>query len=157
MTPTPPLPDGDAATASASEHIVLAAGGVVIDRRGDEQRVLVVHRPAYDDWSLPKGHIDAGESPAAAAVREVVEETGVEARIVQELGSTVYSIGSRVKQVHWFLMERAPGASEPAERVPDAEVDGAAWWATEVAVRRLTHAADQELVRSAVSAPAQDS
>ena len=144
MTPAQQLPDPD--------HVVLAAGGIVIDRRHGQQRVLVVHRPAYDDWSLPKGHLEAGEAPAAAALREVAEETGVLARIVGGLGTTQYPVGPKLKQVHWFLMERTPDASEPSDRDADTEVDVATWWGADVAQRELTHAADRELVRSAIAA-----
>jgi 8-oxo-dGTP pyrophosphatase MutT (NUDIX family) len=156
MTPAPPPPDGDDGATSGSEHLVLAAGGVVLQRLAGEHHVLVVHRPNYDDWSLPKGHVDAGESTAAAAMREVAEETGVEVRVVRELGTTEHPIGARRKRVHWFLMERTPNATEPAERAADAEVDEAAWWATHVAMQRLTYPADQELVRSAIAASVQD-
>jgi len=155
MNATPPLLDDDDDARSGREHLVLAAGGVVVDRRAGEERVLVVHRPAYDDWSLPKGHVDSGESPAAAAVREVTEETGVEVRIIRELDPTEYPIGSRMKQVRWFLMERTPDTADPAERTADEEVDEAAWWDADVAVRLLTHPADRELVLSAIEASAQ--
>ena len=61
---------------------VEAAGGVVLDGEG---RVAVVHRPRHDDWSLPKGKLDPGESFEDAALREVEEETGVRGRLVREL------------------------------------------------------------------------
>jgi len=134
-----------------AEPRVSAAGGVVLDRRGGQERILVVHRPAYGDWSLPKGHIDAGEDAAAAALREVAEETGVAPRIIGELGSTEYRLGPVVKQVHWFLMARDPNAAEPDERTADGEVDIAAWWGADVAEQRLTHDADRALVRRALA------
>lgn len=151
MTPAPSLPVGGDEVVPGPGDFVPAAGGVVIDGRNGQRRVLVVHRPAYGDWSLPKGHIDAGETPATAAAREVVEETGVAVRIVRELGTTEYAIGPRIKRVHWFLMERAPDAMEPDERPSDVEVDIAAWWDTDAADRRLTHAQDRELVRRALT------
>jgi len=151
MTFAPELPDDRSEPAAGSGLLVTAAGGVVIDHRGGEQRVLVVHRPAYDDWSLPKGHVEAGEDPREAALREVAEETGVAARIVGELAMTRYRVGQQDKQVHWFLMDRAPGSAEPQSRAPDAEVDIAAWWDTTVAQQRLTHAADRTLLSSALA------
>ena len=157
MTAAQQLPVNEPDGIVTSGALVLAAGGVVVDRRDGGQRVLVVHRPAYDDWSLPKGHIDAGETPSAAALREVTEETGVAARIVRELGTTQYRSGTLHKQVHWFLMERTPDSAEPTERTADAEVDVAAWWDADMAQRELTHPADRRLVRSAVEPPSQAS
>src|SRR3954470_10760122 len=71
-----------------TEHEVLAAGGVVV-RDG---RVAVVHRPKYDDWSLPKGKLDPGEGFEEAALREVEEETGMRCRLGRELPSTEYQL-----------------------------------------------------------------
>jgi 8-oxo-dGTP diphosphatase len=155
MTPAPPPPDGDD-VASGPEVLLLAAGGVVVDRRDGTPRVLVVHRPAYDDWSLPKGHVDAGEATTAAALREVAEETGVAAHIIGGLGATEYPVGPGRKRVHWFLMEPLPDAAEPAERTADLEVDVAMWWDAETAAQRLTHPEDRALVREALVASPQD-
>jgi len=66
---------------------VRAGGGVVLDPEG---RVALVHRPRYDDWTLPKGKLDRGESFEDAAVREVEEETGMRCRLVRELPSSEY-------------------------------------------------------------------
>jgi 8-oxo-dGTP diphosphatase len=140
-----------------AEPRVLAAGGVVLDRRGRQARILVVHRPAYGDWSLPKGHVDAGEDAATAALREVAEETGVAARILGELDSTEYRLGPVVKRVRWFLMARDPDAKEPDERTADREVDVATWWDANVAQQRLTHEADRALIRSALASAAEAS
>src|SRR4051812_28786950 len=81
---------------------VRAAGGLVV-RDG---AVAVVHRPRYDDWSLPKGKLDPGESWEEAAVREVEEETGVRARIVAELEPSRYrDRKGRPKIVRWYRMD----------------------------------------------------
>src|SRR4051812_2537023 len=66
---------------------VRAAGGVVVH----EDRLAVVHRPRYDDWSLPKGKLDAGESWEDAALREVAEETGLRCRLLDELPAVPYT------------------------------------------------------------------
>ena len=66
--------------------VVRAAGGVVV-RDG---RVLLVHRPKYDDWTFPKGKAEEGESDEECAVREVAEETGLRCTLAQELGATEY-------------------------------------------------------------------
>jgi len=145
-----PLPPDGAAAAT-----VVAAGGVVLEGSGADRRVLVVHRPAYDDWTLPKGHVDPGEDVDAAALREVVEETGVRARIVREAGSTEHLVrlreGEARKVVHWFVM-RPDGADsgDPARRAPDDEVDHVEWWPTDVALRRLTHVGDRSLLSRVV-------
>src|ERR671915_2359890 len=94
---------------------VQAAGGVVV-RDG---KVLLVHRPRYDDWTLPKGKLDPGESFEDAALREVEEETGVRCRLVRELPPTRYEVGGHPKIVRYWQME--PEAE--GEFVPNEETD----------------------------------
>jgi len=118
---------------------VRAAGGVVV-RDGT---VLVVHRPRYDDWSLPKGKLDDGESWEEAALREVLEETGVGGRLVRELDDDRYiDRKGRPKRVRWWLMEAV--AVDGHE--PDEEVDEVRWVALEEAARLLSYAHDRALV-----------
>lgn len=129
---------------------LVAAGGVVLAGDGPGARVLVVHRPAYDDWSLPKGHVDAGETFAETARREVAEETGVAASVVGDAGTTSHALlragVPAHKQVHWFVMRPDADAADPAARTPDDEVDRAAWWAVADALRDLTHAGERTLL-----------
>jgi 8-oxo-dGTP diphosphatase len=118
---------------------VRAAGGVVV-RDG---RVAVVHRPRYDDWSLPKGKLDPGESWEDAAVREVEEETGVRASIVGELETSRYvDDKGRDKTVRWYRME----ALEEGPFTPDHEVDQLRWLAPQEARALLTYDHDRALV-----------
>jgi 8-oxo-dGTP diphosphatase len=118
---------------------IRAAGGVIV-RDG---HVVAVHRPRYDDWSLPKGKLDPGESWEDAALREVEEETGLHCRIVSELYPARYSDRKgRPKTVRYFLMEVE--AEEPF--TPDDEVDEVAWVPIEEADRRLTYPHDRALV-----------
>jgi len=138
-------------TGPDTDPVIVAAGGVVLDATGPERRVLVVHRPAYDDWSLPKGHVDPGEPLVTTAVREVLEETGVLARAVGDAGTTQHLVvrdGTPAhKRVHWFLMHPDPDApGDPTTRPPDAEVDRAAWWTLDDALRDLTHAGERALL-----------
>jgi 8-oxo-dGTP pyrophosphatase MutT (NUDIX family) len=101
---------------------VRAAGGLVL-RRGDDGtgEILVVHRPAYGDWSFPKGKLEAGESEEDAAVREVEEETGLRCRLEREVATTRYRDGSgRPKTVRYWLMTPVGGALAPAHEVDDA-------------------------------------
>jgi 8-oxo-dGTP diphosphatase len=118
---------------------VRAAGGVVV-RDGE---VLVVHRPRYDDWSLPKGKLQDGESWEAAAVREVQEETGVAGRLLVELDDDHYiDRKGRPKRVRWWQMESV--AESP--RDPDDEVDQVRWVPLGDAVDLLSYAHDRALV-----------
>lgn len=129
---------------------VRAAGGVVL-RAGTNgvPEVLVVHRPSYDDWSLPKGKLDPGESWHEAAVREVWEETGVTARLGVELPSTHYHdrIG-RTKQVRWWTMPML----RDDHREPDGEVDEQRWVPAEEVQDLLSYDDDRRLVRQALEA-----
>jgi len=122
---------------------VRAAGGLVV-RDGT---VAVVHRPKYDDWSLPKGKLDPGESWEEAAVREVEEETGVRARIVAELEPAHYrDRKGRPKTVRWYRMEvEHAGAFEP-----DAEVDELRWLAPADARGLVSYDHDRALLGTLV-------
>ena len=116
-----------------------AAGGVVL-RDG---RIVVVHRPKYDDWSLPKGHLDPGESWEEAALREVEEEAGVRATIVRELEPARYTTPKgRPKVVRYWVMDYADG-----EFAPNDEVDEVRWLAPAEACDLLTHDTDRAVVR----------
>jgi 8-oxo-dGTP diphosphatase len=120
-----------------------AAGGVVV---GDDDRIALVHRPRYDDWSLPKGKLDPGEAPEAAALREVEEETGVRARLVRELPPVEYrDAKDRPKRVRYWLMdvERDLGFE------PNDETDELRWLAPDDAVALLSYARDRAVVEAA--------
>lgn len=121
-----------------------AAGGIVTRADADGRSVLVVHRPQYDDWSLPKGKLDPGETPAMAAVREVHEETGVRVGITGRVARTEYSDHrQRAKVVHYFAMT---AADAPDPRAPDDEVDVVEWWPFDRAVAELTYPRDRSLL-----------
>ena len=124
---------------------VLAAGGVVVR---DDGRVAVIHRPRYDDWSLPKGKLDPGESFEDGAVREVLEETGVRGRIVSELEPTSYvDRKGRDKLVRWYRMELD---GDPAAFAPNEEVDELRWVTPAEAGALLSYDHDRALVRTLV-------
>lgn len=118
---------------------VLAAGGVVWRRNSDGTlEVVLVHRPRYDDWSLPKGKLDPGETDEEAALREVEEETCVVAAIGPELPTTTYLDRSgKHKRVRYWAMTVVSGAPGPAN-----EVDRAEWVPFEEAARRITYQRD---------------
>jgi 8-oxo-dGTP diphosphatase len=124
---------------------VLAAGGVVVR---DDGRIAVIHRPRYDDWSLPKGKLDAGESFEQGALREVWEETGVRGRIVAELAPTRYvDRKGRDKVVQWYRMDIDGAAPEFA---PNDEVDELRWLTPAEALELLDYDHDRTLVETVV-------
>jgi 8-oxo-dGTP diphosphatase len=119
------------------EH-VHAAGGVVL-RDG---QVAVVHRPRYDDWSLPKGKLDPNESFEDAALREVEEETGLRCRLVRELPAVQYEVRGRPKLVRYWAMEVA----EETLFMPNDEVDEVRWLEPQEALALLSYDRDREPV-----------
>ena len=123
--------------------LVRAAGGVVLRAGKSGPEVLVVHRPRYDDWSLPKGKLDQGEKYRAAALREVEEETGYCCELGEELEAARYVDGSgRPKKVRWFLMAPLKG-----EFKANDEVDRIKWLSLESAEHKLDYSHDQVLIR----------
>jgi 8-oxo-dGTP diphosphatase len=130
---------------SAFPRHVQAAGGVIL-RDG---KVCVIHRPDYEDWSLPKGKLDAGESHEDAALREVHEETGLRCTLGPELSSQDYTDRKgRPKTVRWWAMQVV--ADEGL--TPSEEVDERRWIPVAQAETFLTYEHDRELVREAQEA-----
>jgi 8-oxo-dGTP diphosphatase len=130
--------NGVEAAAEDALSVVRAAGGIVV-RDG---RVLLVHRPKYDDWTLPKGKAEAGEPDEDCALREVHEETGLECELGRELGVTKYvDSRGRPKRVRWWLMRPLAG-----EFVPGSEVDEIRWLDAEAAREQLSYDRDVELL-----------
>ena len=119
---------------------VEAAGGIVVDEAG---RVAIVHRPRYDDWSLPKGHLETGETAEDAALREVFEETGLSCRIIGSAGETQYrDRKGRPKRVRYFSMSITAGSFLVNDEVDELR------WIDESGIDELSYAFDAELVRS---------
>ncbi|MBX6391742.1 MAG: NUDIX hydrolase [Frankia sp.] len=123
-----------------------AAGGVVWRWAEDDGvEIAVVHRPHYDDWSLPKGKIDKGETWLGAAVREVREETGLAVEVGRLLGDEAYVVrrgGRPVRKVVRYWAMRAVGG----EFTPNDEVDELRWLAPEKAEELLSHEGSREIV-----------
>jgi 8-oxo-dGTP diphosphatase len=127
------------------DPLVPAAGGVVVRRAPRGLEIVVVHRPKYDDWSLPKGKLDPGELFEAAALREIAEETGLRCRRLRELSPVRYrDAAGRPKLVRYWLMEAREGTI--GQRVPDAEIDEVRWVDLEEARTLLSYERDRALL-----------
>jgi 8-oxo-dGTP diphosphatase len=123
---------------------VHAAGGLVTR---DDGAVAVVHRRRYDDWSLPKGKLDRGESFEDAALREVAEETGLRCRLGRALGETSYQDRKdRTKLVRYYEMH-----PEGGEFTPNDEVDEMRWLSPDDALEQLSYEFDRRLVSQQLS------
>jgi len=130
---------------------VRAAGTVVWRPAADGLQVAVVHRPRYDDWSLPKGKLHEGEQPVAAAVRETAEETGFTVALSRRLPAVDYQVAGRHKQAAYWLARRTGG-----EFAPGDEVDELAWLTPESARRRLSYPNDRRVVQAVEAAAIPD-
>ena len=109
-------------------------------------RIAIIHRPRYDDWSLPKGGVDAGESHIQAAFREVLEETGVKAILGPEIGTVDYEVNGVTKEVRYWLAE----ADQFNAATPNPEeVDAIEWLSISDAINKLSNSDDREIVRMA--------
>ncbi|MFN0028060.1 MAG: NUDIX hydrolase [Acidimicrobiales bacterium] len=128
----------------------VAPAALDVDVDVDVVEVVVVHRPHRQDWSLPKGHLEAGETPADAALREVLEETGYRARLGPALGTTSYrDHKGRPKMVWYFAMQLGgggDGADEPAAELHDGEVDEVVWLSLADARARVSYDSDREVL-----------
>jgi 8-oxo-dGTP diphosphatase len=127
---------------------VLAAGAVVLRKHSDD--VLLVHRPKYDDWSFPKGKLDRGEHATSAAVREVLEETGLPIRLGRPLADQRYPVaGGRNKTVHYWV-GRVAGDDDVSDYAPNHEIDEVAWVGRKKAAKLLTYPRDRDTLREAL-------
>lgn len=124
-------------------RVVRAAGGVVV-RPGPAGTVelAVIHRPDYDDWTIPKGKLEQGETAEEAALREVWEETGFRCELGRPLGCTAYiDRRGRDKIVCYWLMHPSGGRFTPSD-----EVDQLRWLTVEEALALLSYERDRVLL-----------
>ena len=144
-------------TPSSATKVVLAAGAVLWrpaeEATDDDPRggplVAVVHRPQYDDWSLPKGRVDPGETEPVTAVREVLEETGYVAELGRRLAAVSYPLAHGTKHVRYWAARTLGG-----EFTPNDEVDQLVWLSAKDALKRLQYADDRKVLRRFVKQPA---
>ena len=129
---------------TAANGVVRAAGGVVTRPGADgEPELLLVHRPKYDDWTLPKGKAEPGETDEETALREVEEETGLDCELGEEVGVSEYEDASgRPKRVRYFAMK--PGREQEAG--PHNEIDAVRWVPLTRARDALSYGRDVEIV-----------
>lgn len=129
---------------------IFAAGAVLWRPDGEsEPLVAVVHRPRYDDWSLPKGKVDPGETEPVTAVREIEEETGYACELGRRLASVSYPIANGTKKVQYWAA-RALGGDFTA----NSEVDELEWLPVELAMKRLQYPDDRKVLRRFTKVPA---
>ena len=145
----PPEASATGPDVADTDGAIRAGGGVVWSPWGERGvQIVLVHRPRYNDWTLPKGKAMPGESGAACALREVREETGLSCSLGEELVSTSYvDSKGRCKTVRYWAMEPIGGSFAPSD-----EVDEIRWMPLPEAVRLLTYERDVEVV-NALTAP----
>ncbi len=128
-----------------SPQQVLAAGAVLWRPGADgplRPDIAVIHRPRYDDWSLPKGKVDPGETEAVTAVREIHEETGYHAQLGRRLMSVTYPVEQATKKVHYWAARAGDG-----EFSPNDEVDKLLWLPVGDAMTKLRYPHDRKVLR----------
>jgi 8-oxo-dGTP pyrophosphatase MutT (NUDIX family) len=130
---------------------VLAAGAVLWRSNGDSAapEVAIIHRPRYDDWSLPKGKVDPGETEPVTAVREIQEETGYSSRLGRRLAAVSYPVEQGIKKVRYWAATTVDG-----EFTPNAEVDDLKWLPVADAMKQLEYPHDRKVLRRFIKQPA---
>lgn len=129
---------------------VYAAGAVLWRPNGDPAapEIAIVHRPRYDDWSLPKGKVDPGETEPVTAVREVCEETGYTAHLGRRLASVSYPVEEGIKKVRYWAARKVGG-----DFSPNAEVDELKWLPVSEAMKQLEYPHDRKVLRRFMKFP----
>ena len=124
---------------------LIQAAGAVLWRKSSESEIeiAVIHRPRYDDWSLPKGKVENNESHIATAYREVLEETGYTSTFGPEIGVVIYKLEGAPKEVRYWAAQ----ASDIQEGSPNPkEVDQLEWLSPKLAKERLTNKDDRKII-----------
>ncbi|MEO3757199.1 NUDIX hydrolase [Mycobacterium sp. B14F4] len=133
-----------------ADKAVFAAGAVLWRPNGDPDvpEIALIHRPRYDDWSLPKGKVDPGETEPVTAVREVREETGYTAHLGRRLTSVNYPVEEGTKKVRYWAARHVRG-----EFTPNDEVDELKWMPVSEAMNQLGYPHDRKVLRRFMKSP----
>ncbi|WP_279101156.1 NUDIX hydrolase [Gordonia bronchialis] len=134
---------------SKPEKTVWAAGGVLWRPTADGVEVGIVHRPRYDDWTLPKGKGESGETLIDTAVREIAEETGYSVRLGRHLRDVSYDLDHARKHVRYWSARAVGGEFEA-----NHEVDDLRWLDVTKAPQHLSYALDRKILREFTRLPA---
>ncbi len=151
----PETKPGTISTRAPQRRKITSAGGVVLRGQQDNLEVLLIAVKNGKVWSLPKGKQEPGEQLPQTALREVLEETGIQAKIHAHIGSIRYHFTVKddaepvtiTKEVHHFLMEYVGGECCPQQE----EVDDVAWVPIEEAARRLLHQNERDALTKALA------
>lgn len=138
--------------AAAVKKSPILAAGAVLWRPGEHTgtpEIAVIHRPRYDDWSLPKGKVDPGETEPVTAVREIEEETGFRAHLGRRLSTVAYPVDNGTKKVRYWAARCVSG-----EFAANHEVDELKWLPPEQAMSALVYPHDRKVLRRFLKLPA---
>jgi 8-oxo-(d)GTP phosphatase len=127
-------------------RLIRAAGCIVWRHGRRDVEVVLVHRPRWNDWSFPKGKLDPGEPPIAAAVREVAEETGLEVRVGPRLPDQQYVVNGGTPKVVQYWAAEPPKKADLSAYQPNNEIDDVRWFRMSKARKQLTYPHDAELL-----------
>ena len=144
------MPTQSSSGRSASK--IVHAAGAVLWRPGHREsaaEIAVIHRPRYDDWSLPKGKVDPGETEPVTAVREVFEETGHHVELGRRIATVSYPIEQRTKKVQYWSARSLGGSF-----APNNEVDDLLWLPAPAAMKKVSYAYDRKVLRRWARQPA---
>ena len=125
-------------------ELLIQAAGAVLWRKSDTSQleIAVIHRPRYDDWSLPKGKVESGESHISAGYREIQEETGYESTFGPEIGTVVYKLEGAPKEVRYWAAAATLKTGTPNPQ----EVDEVLWLEPKKAKEKLSNKDDRAIV-----------